>query len=385
MRNTLALMLLALSACSGWKPVARYERWTLFEQPDQVVPAERFAAAFEPAFLAVEAALGPFEGHVAVHAWNERLQAGGHAGHRHHPGRADHEAGTGVHQVDGIGPARIQAYHTRGGTAFDRNGVFICTPDAGTAVHELVHARFTELGVDLPLWLEEGIACVLGDGILVDGTWAVDGLACWPLRELREEQLTDADLERLLSLDSTDQPSVRDNVLVHFIGWAIVFDLARESGGEILWQEWLADLGEAQPPRARYHLDRTLHEVTALDWLSRLQSPSRQVRLTTAKGLWKLRSQDVLEALLAALEVEEDTEVRVCLAVNALAASGDLGLSWRQWLVVEEAVQAALRTAELQDPEEQQAVLDLYGAYRNGADRQTAQAALRRLDRFWEE
>ncbi len=381
MRNTAALTLLALSACSGWTPVARYERWTLFEQPNQVVPAERFAAAFEPAFPAVEAALGAFEGHVAVHAWNERLQ---HAGHTHTE-LPQHEAGTGIHEVEGIGPARIQAYHTRGGGAFDRTGVFTCTPDAGTAVHELVHARFTELEADLPLWLEEGIACVLGDGILVDGAWAVDGLACWPLRELREERLNDEDLAHLLSLSSTDRPSVRDNVLVHFVGWAIAFDLIQESGGEILWREWLEEFRNEPVRKARHHLDRTLHEMTAKGWLTRLQSPDREVRLATAKGLWKLQSPDVLEALLAALEVEKDEEVRVCLAVNALATSGDLGLSWRQWQAVEEAVRRALRTAELQDLDEQRAVLDLYGAYRNGSDRQTAQAALKRLDRFWEE
>ena len=55
------------------------------------------------------------------------------------------------------------------------------------------------------------------------------------------------------------------------------------------------------------------------------------------------------------------------------------------WVPEEAAVRSALSTAELQDPGEQQAVLDLYGAYRNGTDKHTAQAALQRLDRFWEE
>ena len=102
----------ALGACSSWRPVAKHERWTLFEQGGQTVSADRYAAAFDPAFQAVEEVLGPFEGHVAVHAWGKGSDPAG--GHLH----------AGVHQVPGIGPARIQAYHARGGGAFGRSGVF---------------------------------------------------------------------------------------------------------------------------------------------------------------------------------------------------------------------------------------------------------------------
>jgi len=375
MRRALVLTLLALAGCSSWRPVVQHERWTLYERPGEAIQAGRFAEVFDPAFLAVEAALGPFERRVNVHAWDGDRAAS--------PEGAP--AGTGVHQVEGIGPARIRAYHARGGTAFGRSGVFIGAPEAGTAVHELVHARYADLGVRLPLWFEEGIAGVLGDGILVDGVWTVDGLACWPLRELREEALTDGDLERLLALDATDHADVRDNVLVHFVGWAVVFDLWRASNGQVRWEEWLAELEDAPLSRVRFHLQRALAADTTAEWLERLHDPRREVRLATTKGLWKLRERAVLDALLERLELELDPEVRVGLAVNALAAAGDLSLSWRRWRAVEVAVRSALRGADLTNPREQRAAIDLYRAYRRGDDRQAAQDALQGLARFWEE
>lgn len=375
MRRVLALTLLALAACSSWHPVARHERWTLYERPGEPVAAGRFAEAFDPAFLAVEAALGPFEGRVDVHAWDGTRAAS--------PEGAP--AGTGVHQVEGIGPARIQAYHSRGGGAFHRSGIFMGKPEAGTAVHELVHARYADLDVRLPLWFEEGVAGVLGDGVLAGGVWTVDGLACWPLRVLREEALTDEDLERLLALEATDRSDVRDNVLVHFVGWAVVFDLWRDSGGELRWEEWLTALRDAPPSRVRFHLERALAPETTRAWLERLHHPRREVRLATAKGLWKLREPSALDALLERLEVERDPEVRVGLAVNALAAAGDLPLSWRRWRAVEAALRGALRGVELVDPHEQRAALDLYRAYGRGGDRQAAHEALLALARFWEE
>jgi hypothetical protein len=263
--------------------------------------------------------------------------------------------------------------------------VFIGSRVGGPAVHELGHARFADLDTRLPLWLEEGIAGVLGDGMLVDGVWTVDGLACWPLRELREEALSDEDLGHLLSLTPSDPADVRDNVLVHFVGWAVAFDLVRESDGRIEWRRWLTEFEGAPLARVRHHMDRTLREVTSLQWLGRLGDPRREVRLATAKGLWKLRSHAVLDALLEALEVEDDPEVRVGLAVNALATSGELALSWQRGHAVESAIRRALRGAELTDPEEQRAALDLYRAYQRGADRRAAQGALQRLKRFWEE
>lgn len=377
MGRLLLLASLLTVGCSSWRPVANYDQWTLYELPDQAVPVDRFAQAFTPAFVAVEQALGPFEGRVAVHAWDSSMQAGASPG--------PDQIGTGVHQVPGIGPARIQAYHARGGNAFSRSGVFIGAPDPGTAVHELVHARFAELDSELPLWLEEGIAGLLGDGLLVDGRWVVDGLACWPLRELREEELSDEELTHLLSLSASDSASVRDNVLMHFIGWAVAFDYYRESGERIQWRRWVRELEQASLSEVRARMDRSLAAGSELDWLARLSSEVPERRLAAAKGLWKLRSREVLDALLQALEHEQVPEVRIGLAVNALAAAGELPLGWRRWRTIEGAVRSALRTAELADPVEQRAALDLYRAYRRGDDRNAAQDALRRLSRFWEE
>ncbi len=375
MVRILVLSLLTLASCTSWKPVARHERWTLYELPGQAVAARQFAEAFDPAFEAVEVTLGSFERRVDVHAWPE---SGG-------PGGDGSRVGTGVHQVPGIGPARIQAYHARGGSAFGRSGVFIGAPDAGTAVHELVHARFAELGTELPLWFEEGIAGVLGDGILVDGLWYVDGLACWPLRELGEELLSDENLARLIALDASEETSVRDNVLVHFVGWAVVFDLYRESGASIEWRSWLAAFGDDPLPEVRRRMERTLSAATPLAWIDRLESEDRGVRLATAKGLWKLRSREVLDALLTALERESDPEVRIGLAVNILATAGELTLPWRRWREVEIAVREALRSADLDDAREQRAALDLYRAYRRGEPEGDPERSLERLSRFWEE
>jgi hypothetical protein len=372
------LVCLLAASCSSWRPVANYDQWTLYELPNQAVPVERFASAFAPAFVVVEEALGPFEGRVAVHAWDGSVQVQGAA-------RSPDQIGTGVHEVPGIGPARIQAYHARGGNAFSRSGVFIGSPDPGTAVHELVHARFAELDADLPLWLEEGIAGLLGDGLLVDDRWVVDGLACWPMRELREETLDDLELARLLALSASDAASVRDNVLMHFVGWAVVFDCYRESEGRIEWRRWARELEQDPLTRVRARMARSLAPGSELEWLTRLSSPEPGRRLAAAKGLWKLRSREVLDLLLVALEQEQTPEVRVGLAVNTLAAAGELSLGWHRWRAVEGGVREALGAADLTDPEEQRAALELYRAYRHGDHHDAAQDALRRLSRFWEE
>lgn len=379
-RRLAAILLAAgVAGCAAWRPAARYDGWTLFRSPDDAIAIEPYEAAFSPAFEAVEARLGAFEEDVRVHAWegSVRLDDGQRT-------RVSSQDDNGVHDVPGIGPARIQAYHARGG-GLNPSGVFIGVPDPGTAVHELVHARFAELERRLPLWFEEGVASLLGDGTLRDGRWVVDGLACWPLRELREESLDDDDLRRLLDLTASDTSSVRDNVLVHFVGWAIVFDLYRETG-EIDWRAWLERFdGPNRLEEARRRLDRTLALDTELDWLSRLASPDAGVRLATAKGTWKLRSADVLDRLLGALEREGDQEVRVALAINALATAGELSLSWRRAQRVDRLVRTALRNTRLEDPGEQEALVALHQAYRGGGDEGRAQESLEKLARFWEE
>lgn len=385
MRRLLPLSLLLLASCAHWRPAARYDGWTLFESPDEAIPVGRYEAAFTPAFAAVEERLGTFKRDVRVHAWNGSVRLTD--GERKRVRDAEDD---GVHDVPGIGPARIQAYHARGG-GLGSSGVFIGVPDPGTAAHELVHARFAELRHRLPLWFEEGIACLLGDGALREGRWVVDGLSCWPLRELREMQLTDEDLARLLTLTASDETSVRDNVLVHFVGWAIVFDLYRETG--ILdWRGWLDELrgdpaGAPEPDLAelRRRLERTLAPETEYSWLQRLSSPDPGVRLAAAKGTWKLRQTGVLDRLLSALEREPDPEVRVALAINALASAGELSLSWRRAQRLEQLVRAAFRSCELPDEKEQRALEDLRRAYRGDGREDTAHRALERLARFWEE
>ena len=371
-RHAAALALASLAAgCSNWKPVHDYQGWTLYRSVDSEVDAAEFEAAFVPAFAAVEQLFGPFERTVRVHAWSEDMEA------------PDGETAIGYRDVPGIGPARIQAYHARGvSSPMAPTGVFIGSPDVGTAVHELVHAKLAEDDARLPLWFEEGIATLVGDGIVMDGEWVVDGLACWPLRELREEGLDAGELGRLLEIRASDKTAVRDNVLVHFVGWAVVFDLYRETG-VIDWKLWHSTFDfENEVTDAHRRMLRTLSTHTQTEWLERLSDPDRRVRLAAAKGSWKLRSRAVLELLLDALVEEEDPEVRVGLAVNALAAAGEVRLSGRRWW---RAVFGALADAELSDPVEMQAVQDLYQAYRWRQNKDDVRAALGELTRFWEE
>src|SRR5262249_14393154 len=143
---------------------------------------------------------------------------------------------------------------------------------------------------------------------------------------LSSHPIADAELAHLLKLHANDDVDARDNVLVHFVGWAIVFDLYRESGrlDADAWRARYArglDLAEA-----RHRFDRTLSPWTALAWLERLDDPRPEVRLAAAKGVWKLRSQDVVARLLDALRKEEDPTVRVGLAINVLAAAGEMRL-----------------------------------------------------------
>ncbi|MCP3914423.1 MAG: HEAT repeat domain-containing protein [bacterium] len=380
LRLACALALLA-SGCSSWRSVAANERWTLYENPGSEVSVEAYEAAFEPAFDAIARSLGPFENRVDVHAWHGSVSMDGTERAMVLEGGEE-----GVQHVPGIGPARIQAYHARGGVGpFARSGVFIGVPDPGTAVHELVHARLSEENVELPLWFEEGLATLLGDGLLHERVWVQDGLACWPLRELREEALGPRQIERLLAIQASDHSSVRDNVLVHFLGWAIVFDLHRETGS-VDWRVLIGRFDHDHPVRdATRRLERTLSPDAVAEWLERLHDPDPGTRLAAAKGTWKLRSRRALATLLEALEEEQNSEVRVGMAVNLLAAAGEIQISWRQWRRVEQSVRRALREANLANAQEQRAALDLYRAYRHGGEQERAQLALKRLSRFWEE
>ena len=376
------LAALILTGCAAWRPAVEADDWTLYVREGDAVATDRFTAALEPAVAAVEARLGPFERPVRVHAWHGGLDL--QTGNR---GRIVAEADEAlVQEVAGIGPMRVRAFHARGGGPFSPTpaGVFLGEPDAGSAVHELVHARLVELSPDLPLWFEEGVATLLGDGALVDGEWVTDGFACWPWRELREERLDAAELARLTALTARDEHSVRDNLLVHFVGWALVFDLAREAPGAE-WSEWLATARAEDPERLAERVARTLDEVTVEAWLTRLDDPDPGVRLAAARGTWKLGSEDVLARLERALRSERDDRVRAALVINALAAAGKTRVSWSRWQWLRREAVPALAELELTDPTEARALRTLHAAYEAGRTDAETRAALDALAAYWEE
>jgi hypothetical protein len=369
-RTSLAALLgLLASGCTSWHAVERFPHWTLYAEEPERVDVEAFRRAYEPAFAAVESVLGPFRAPVRVHAWEGEDAADGIGA---------------VQQVPGIGRARVRAFHTRTDGPFGPSaGVYASSADAGTAVHELVHARMAEIDPDQPLWFEEGLACLLGDGFLDGSRWVVDGLFCWAVRELRESPVDERELARLLSAQAEEGLDLRENVLVHFVGWAIVFDLRRESGA-LDWKSWAARARSMSVAEARERIARSLARETEQAWLARLADPDRGVRMATAKGLWRLRSERVLPALLERLKVEEDGEVQVALAINALAAAGELEPTGRMAGRMWRSVWPALRRAELADPAEDRAVERLLDSFRwRGGDR--SDEALDVLRRFWAE
>jgi hypothetical protein len=375
-----AWLLLLLASCASWRTVGEHEKWVLRAEPGTAVDGEAYARAFDPALLTVESAFGPFRERVCVHAVAD--DSGASSKGKSALGQPE-DLSTQV--VPGIGLARVRAWHVRSTGPFGApSGIYLGAPDAGTAAHELVHARLAEVSSDLPLWLEEGLASIFGDGLLIDGRWVVDGLACWPLRELTEQRIPDAELERLCSLRAGEDSDTRENVLAHFVGWAIVFDLMRESG-RVDWNGWIARYGEHIPTReARERLERTLAGATVDEWLERLADPRPEVRAATAKGLWKLRSEPVLGKLLDALEAEKVPEVRVVFSINALAAAGELSLRPQLSSRVWRTVWPRLRRTELADGAENRALGELMRSFRYGS-RGASQGPLEALRRLWAE
>lgn len=363
------------AACSSWRTIEVRDGWTLYGEPGATVDAAAFAASFDPAYRAVEGVFGTFDETVRVHAIQSEESSAP---------MPVNDVGL-VHDVPGIGRARVRAYHARGDGVFGpATGIYADTPEPGTAVHELVHARIAEIAPELPLWLEEGLACFLGDGFLDGDHWIVDGYACWHVRELREQHLSDKELEHVLKLSAADEASVRENVLVHFVGWAIVFDLRREAGA-LDWKQWMSRYKRGiDAEDARVRIQRTISAATEAEWLKRLQDPSREVRLATAKGLWKLRSRTAVTALLDAIEDEKDGEVKIALAINALAAGGDIKLGEEARDRFWPTVWPVLRRGQLKDTDEQQALRNLYLSYRRRTQVSSAQA-LEGLRRYWAE
>lgn len=376
-RAVLALALTALASCATWQPVEVTDAWTLYARPDAEVDAAGYALALAPAFEAVESRMGAFERRVRVHAWD------GGATDVALPGDGQ------VQEVPGLGSARVRAYHVRpGGNPFRADGVFLGTTEVGTIAHELVHARLAEAARDVPLWFEEGLASLWGDGVMFEGRWIVDGLACWPLRELREEELSHAELESILRLRASDAPDSRANLLVHFVGWAIVFDLARENP-DAHWREWLATFergaqADGRSAHARARLQRALGEDVEAEWLERLTAPDPALRLAAARGLWKLRSRAAVDRLLAALPDETHPEVRYAMAINAFLAAPEMRLGRSRWMRIRDLALPVLREPGLPDEHEAEAAETFYRTL-YGRRRRSSGESLAVLNRYWEE
>ena len=375
----LGVCALVLTGCSTpWRAAQSSAAWTLYVRDGSRAELAPFEESLDAAFEAVEAEMGPFERRVKIHAWDDELE----------PNLALRSE---MEDVPGIGPARVRAFHVRGGAnLFAATGVFLGTPEVGTAVHELVHARLAEESFRVPLWFEEGLASLLGDGACFDDRWVVDGLACWPLRELREERIDDAELLRLLDLSARDDNDARENLLVHFVGWAIVFDLALEDP-DGTWRQWMDTYErgcrhEGRLTHSRRRLERTLRHSTHETWLERLSDPDAGTRLAAAKGTWKLRSRTAVDCLLDALESEEDPQVRYGLALNAFLATTEMRIGRSRGIRMRELVFPVLRRPQLPDAKEQTAAEDLYAAIRwSRRRRSNSQQALESLSRFWEE
>jgi CRISPR/Cas system Type II protein with McrA/HNH and RuvC-like nuclease domain len=113
------------------------------------------------------------------------------------------------------------------------------------------------------------------------------------------------------------------------------------------------------------------------------------VRLAAACGAWKVGDEEIVRLLLDRLAVEEDDEVKVCLAVNALASLGRGRVSREVERELWPTVLRALRRVELPDEGEEVAARELYrsyrGSYRRWSGRRTRQVAFDRLDRYWRE
>jgi len=377
-----SLTMMLLSGCTAWREVASHEDWTLYVKPGTGVDAESFEQLLDPAVAAVEEALGPFERPVNVHAWD---------------GGVDLESGTRGRMRTGedaglvdsnLGLARVRAFHVKR-DPFGPGGVFLGEASAGAAVHELVHARLAELSPTPPLWFEEGLAMLLADGELIagpDGTleWVRDGLCAWPRSVLASDPPDDAALATVLALESGDEHSVEENLLVHFIGWGLVFDLYREAPAAD-WRTWLNTF-QADPASARDRLERSLDRGTFLVWLhEHLTDANPGVRAAAARGTWRGADSSSLQLLSSALRYESDPTVRATLAINLLAAAGEgrfAGMGRWNGLRLPLTVLERLTFGTEAD---QEAAARLIAGYRGEGPRGTIETAFRDLEAYWQE
>jgi hypothetical protein len=107
------------------------------------------------------------------------------------------------------------------------------------------------------------------------------------------------------------------------------------------------------------------------------------VRLATAKGIWKLRSQAAIDALLAALPKETDVQVRLSLSLNVLLAQGEMRLSRRTSRDLWRNVLPGLGELNIEDDAERVALRQFLGGMRGRGG--STQKGLDGLARYWEE
>ncbi|MDP6739084.1 MAG: hypothetical protein QF404_03615, partial [Planctomycetota bacterium] len=93
----------------------------------------------------------------------------------------------------------------------------------------------------------------------------------------------------------------------------------------------------------------------------------------------------VLDKLVEAMRREVNPQVRASLAINALAAAGEISINLRHWRYLREVVDQALRGIVVDNPVEQAALLRLMSSYSQRGEEQAALDALRGLSRFWQE
>lgn len=379
---------LFMSSCSAWRKVSSNEDWALYVKPGGDVDVSSFEAMLNPAVEAVERVLGPFEGPVRIHAWEGGVELS--SGNR---GRITEGEDAGlIDHLPEMGGARVRAFHVRSG-GLGPGGVFLGEAAPGAAVHELVHARFAELfgpRETLPLWFEEGLAQVIADGILApqgaDGrqVWVRDGLCAWPLSMLREQQITDAELVDLLAIRVSDTHSVEDNLMVHFVGWALVFDLYREDPTGS-WRNWLARM-EANPEDARMRLNRSIDETVVRRWLTaHFEDEDPAVRQAAARGIWRIGDPVTLQLLSSALRREENQAVVATLTINILAAAGEgkfAGMG--RWNGLRLPLMK-LREEPFEDATERWAARRLLAGYQGYAGSEAIQEAFEVLSSYWQE
>ena len=388
-RESVRLALLALvlgvacglSWCTNWQHVRSSEDWSLYVKPGDRVNVESFEMLLDPAVAAVEAELGPFQKSVRVHAWNGGVDLS--SGTR---GVIGSGADAGLVNSD-LGVARVRAFHVKQ-DPFGPGGIFLGEPSPGSAVHEMVHARLAELD-GMPLWFEEGLAMLLGDGELVwpdngEPYWVRDGMCAWPRSVLRRERPSAETVHAILELDSKTEHTIDENLLVNFLGWALVFDLYRQDP-DGHWEDWLRAF-QLDPSTAMERIDRSLDRGTLLVWLNDgLAAADAGVLRATARGTWRGASSSSLQLLSSALRHESDPDVRATLAINLLAAAGEgryAGMG--RWNGLRLPLNV-LETLEFGTAADRDAAQRLIQGFKGRGTGNSIEAAFRDLEAYWQE